>query len=176
MDIDRYNYVPALSTVTIRIPGLIHAQMIFKTSSKMKKGLDNVVHSLTPHDGVLASLLSKIELSDSANFSSPFDPHHSRSPDQQLHHFGFLRPRLNNRAFTFTQQPRNLDQVAHDTILVTEGNVRMVIGIEIDGNRQKKDEVVDRILFWESTVSGTPPGLSSICTFDEVSLQSRPLF
>lgn len=57
---------------------------------------------------------------------------------------------------------------------MTEGNVRMVIGLEI-GYRRKNNEVVDRMLVWEPTVSGTPPGLSFTCKFDEVNLQPRPL-
>lgn len=161
MDIDRYEYVPALSTVTIRMPGQIHEQMILETTFEIKSGPRSLIDTLTPHEEVLASLLSKIKLSNTANFNSASDPHHSRSPDQQLHYYGFLCPRLTI-------------EVSHDTILMTEVNMRIVIGLEI-GYRRKNDEVVDRVLVWEPTVSGTSPGLSSTCKFDEVSLQPRPL-
>ena len=42
----------------------------------------------------------------------------------------------------------NLHEVAHESILMTEGNILMVIGIDI-GYNLKDGIIADRLLVWE---------------------------
>ena len=58
---------------------------------------------------------------------------------------------------------------------MTKGNIRMVIEVDI-GYNMKDGLMADRFLVWEPVIfPGAPPSLSSVCTFDKVSLQFRPL-
>ena len=50
-------------------------------------------------------------------------------------------------------------QVAHDSILMSEGNIQMVIGVDI-AYKVKDGLIADRLLVWEPVQkTGSPPKL-----------------
>lgn len=91
---------------------------------------------------IISSLLEKIMFLNSADVYSMTCPRHFRSPDQQIMYIGCPLPRVIIEV-SHSQNFYDLRQVAHDSILMTKGNIRMVIEVDI-GYNMKDSLIADR--------------------------------
>lgn len=171
---DRYEYIPKLETLTIPIPGWLHERPLALTTEDLQGQLRDSVSQFRDKNLIVCSLLEKFEFRNSANFHSMTCPRQFRSPDQQITYIACPLPRATIE-ISHSQNFHNLRQVAHDSILMTNGNIRIVTGVDM--RYYLKDGLIaDRLLMWELVkFAGSPPYLSSVCTFDKVSLQFWPL-
>lgn len=152
----------------------LHEHLVALTTADLQGQLRDTVSHFKDKNLIISSLLENIAFFNSADVYSMTCLRHFRSPDQQIVYIGCRLPQVIIEVSS-SQTFYDLRQVAHDSILMTEGNIQMVIGVDI-GCKVKNGLIADRLLFWEPVIfPGNPRSLSSVYTFDKVSLQFRPL-
>lgn len=144
---DRYEYIPKLETLMIPIPGWLHERLLALTTKNLQVQFRDTVSQFRDKNLIVYSLLEKIEFRNSANFHSMTCPRQFRSPGQQITYIGCPLPQATIE-ISHSQKIHNLRQVAHDSILMTNGNIRMVIGVDM-GHNLKDGLIADRLLRWE---------------------------
>ncbi len=137
------------------MPGRLHQQLVAMTPAEMQAELQKTVNVFRLTNDIIGSLLEKVEFLNPTDIHAITLPRHIRSPDQQLGYVGCQYPRLTLEV-SHSQNVKNLRRVADDTILMTDANIRMVIGVEI-GSRLKNAERADRILVWGRLLSQGAP-------------------
>ena len=149
--------------------GQLHEHLVVLTTADLQGQLIDTMSRFMDKNLIISSLLEKIVFLNSADVYSMTCPRHFRSPDQQILYIGCPLPRVIIEV-SHSQNFYDLRQAAHDWILMTEGNIQMVIRVDI-GYKVKDALIADRLLVWEPVIyPGGPPSLSSVCTFDKVSL------
>lgn len=158
-----------ISQSLIQMHGQLHEHLVALATADLQGQLRDTVSHFKDKNLIISSLLEKIVFLNSTDVYSMTCPRQFRSPDQQIIYIGCPLPRVIIEV-SHSQNIYDLRQIAHDSILMTEGNIQMVIGVYIR-YKVKDGLIADRLLVWEPVKkTGSPPSLSSICTFDKVNL------
>ena len=99
---------------------------------------------------------------------------HHRSPDASL---GFEVSQFPSLIIecSYAQRNKNLRRIADDYVMMSDGNTKMVVGVDIGYRPRRGEELVDKVLIWEAkesmeTIDGKLMSvLETECTLDKAS-------
>ena len=123
----RFDYFPSASLFVLRMPSLLHEAIKAKIVRDIESQLLSISNGVNP-----ASAFAKsIEHGGSASINLS-DPEYGRhEPDALFRHRQAQFPGV-ILEISYTQKRRDLGRVAEDYILGSSGNIRVVVGIDID--------------------------------------------
>lgn len=120
----------------------------------------------------LAQFLQDVEETTTSDVQASDNPRHRRSPDASFCCNGAQFPGLVIET-AYSQGSKSLRRVADDWVMLSDGNVKMVIGLEIGYRAKKNAKVIDKVYVWEPKWKmENVPVLTSECTVNKVGLLS----
>lgn len=153
------------------MPSPVHERFTALVVQEIKRQIDIAIvefskdTSLSPS----AQVLRNIEWTASSDIVAHDNPSHKRSPDASFHCNGVHFPSLVIET-AYSQGAKSLRRVADDLVMMSNGNVKMVIGLELGYRAKKTTKVTDKIFVWEPKWKAEEvPVLTSECTFNKVS-------
>ncbi|MCJ1270700.1 hypothetical protein MMC22_010597 [Lobaria immixta] len=117
----------------------------------------------------LAQFLRDVEETTTSDVEASDNPRHRRSPDASFCCNWAQFPGLIIET-AYSQGSKSLRRVADDWVMLSDGNVKMVIGLEIGYRARKNAKVIDKVFVWEPNwKTENVPVLTSECTVNKVS-------
>ena len=132
------------------MPLPIHDRFTRKVVNAILKEIQTVADGLPP-TSALSRFLRDIDAYGSTDFYAADDPRHRRSPDDSICCEGTRFPAIVIET-AYSQSEKRLRRVADDWIMLSNGNVKMVIGLEMSyqpSTTTSSETQVDQILVWE---------------------------
>ncbi|MCJ1269029.1 hypothetical protein MMC22_008917 [Lobaria immixta] len=165
----RYYYVPHATELVIRMPSPVRERFTALVVQEIKRQIDIAIvefskdTSLSPS----AQVLRNIEWTASSDIVAHDNPSHKRSPDASFHCNGVHFPSLVVET-AYSQGAKSLRRVADDLVMMSNGDVKMVIGLELGYRSKKTTKVTDKVFVWEPKWKAEKvPVLTSECTFNK---------
>jgi hypothetical protein len=168
----RYDYIPQYSELIIRMPAYVHELLSAKIVAEFQHQIDGAATKHSPNTP-LGRLIRMIEYAGSTDVvQQPNNGEkpscHWRSPDASFRCLGSLYPGVIIET-SYSQRVKNLRRVADDYVMMSDGNVKMVLGLDIGYVAKKGEAPVDKVFVWEAILKMEEvPVLVSECTVEKV--------
>jgi hypothetical protein len=123
----RYDYFPSIKQFVLRMPSVLHELVSGEVVREITRQLD----SITSYEDESAQFARNITSSASGVIKLP-DPEYGRhDPDAS---FGYLRTRYPGVVIevSYSQKRKDLPYLADEYILGSNGNIRVVIGLDVE--------------------------------------------
>ena len=153
------------------MPFSIHELFTRKVLNTILQEIHTFAGELPP-TSALSRFLGDIETFGSTDVYAADDSRHRRSPDHSIRCKGTRFPAIVIET-AYSQSEKKLRRVAHDWIVLSHGNVKMVIGLEMNYQlplRTSSGTQVGQVLVWEPVLRRELDHdiLTSQCTFQKV--------
>lgn len=152
------------------MPSRVHEQFTDLVTLEIRRQIEIAIvkFSECSSSSPLAQFLRNINVAGSSDVVAYDNPGHKRSPDASFHCNGVHFPSLVIET-AYSQGAKSLRRVADDWVMMSNGNVKMVIGLEIGYRAKKTMKVTDKVFVWEPKWKAEEvPVLTSECTFNKV--------
>ncbi|KAF9765564.1 hypothetical protein IL306_002139 [Fusarium sp. DS 682] len=128
----RFNYEPKYSRLTIRMPSSTHNYFATYFRDEIYKELNKIASSRSDEakpfaENVVSALGSRIFLAETDDEDDPI----KRKPDIQFHYPGTRYPSMVVKV-SYSQDSKDLRRLTQDYILYSNGNIKLVIGIDLN--------------------------------------------
>lgn len=164
----RYDYVPHASELVIRMPSKVHDLFTNLVVLEIHRQIDTAIveFSKSSSTSPLARFLQDVKGTTTSDVEASDNPRHQRSPDASFCVTGAQFPGVVIET-AYSQGAKSLRRVADDWVMLSDGSVKMVIGLEIGYRAKKTANVTDKVFVWEPKLkTEIVPVLTSECTLN----------
>ncbi|KAH0533858.1 hypothetical protein FGG08_007517 [Glutinoglossum americanum] len=144
----RYDYDPVQREITVRMPTLLHESLLMRvaemissrlqaTDDSTPKSLKNIIREIW-NQGHGRMHMEMEEMEGETLLASQY------SPDAAFHHYRVRYPRVVLEV-SYSQKSRDLEYLADAYIVDSEGNIGLVIGLDLDYGGGKEA----RVMVWK---------------------------
>ncbi|KFY69202.1 hypothetical protein V496_00433 [Pseudogymnoascus sp. VKM F-4515 (FW-2607)] len=134
----RYDYLPSISTLILRMPTATHERFITKLVHEITRQLETLASADRPS----SDFARQIDACGSTTIRFP-DDYGRHDPDGSFAHTQAQFPGVVFEV-SYSQKRRDLGRLADDYILGSDGNVRAVVGLDIEyqGNGRSRGKSI----------------------------------
>jgi hypothetical protein len=123
----RYDYFPSIKQFVLRMPTAIHEIVIRRVAREIILQLN----SIAARNDASGEFAGNIEDSGSTRLTFPGSDYGPHDPDASFRHLGARYPGVIIEV-SYSQKRKDLPRLADDYILGSDGNIRAVIGLDIE--------------------------------------------
>jgi len=132
----RYDYFPRVKIYVLRMPSSLHKSLGSYITQELLRQLGTIAQGSSPS----AAFARNIENSASAEISFKDTTYGSHQPDASFQHFEAQYPGV-ILELSYSQKRKDLSRLAHEYILGSDADIRVVIGIDVEYKGSKKASV-----------------------------------
>ncbi|KAG9229628.1 hypothetical protein BJ875DRAFT_488739 [Amylocarpus encephaloides] len=158
----RYDYFPLANLYVLRMPGSLHESFVFLIAQDILRQLHTIGQGSSPS----AIFAGDIENSASAEISFKETGYGSHQPDIAFQHFEAQYPGVIVE-LSYSQKKGDLSRLAHEYILGSDADIRVMIGIDVEYKGSKKAS----ISIWRPHIEVDDAGERELCVVQTVTDQ-----
>lgn len=165
-DATRHDYFPLAKLFILRVPSLLHESLGSYITQEILRQMGTISQGSSPS----AVFAGNIENSASAEIrfkDTEYGPH---QPDASFQHFYAQYPGV-ILELSHSQKKKDLSRLAHEYILGSDADIRVVIGIDVEYKGSKKASVS----VWRPHIEVNNAGERELCVVQTVTDQVRLL-